>query len=276
MRLWIIGKWGMLAQAMQRASRAAGIEFVATTRKEVNLLDEGALTAQFKTLNFSHVINCSGYTAVDQAEEETEAAHALNEKGVELLAKLCAKHGKKLLHFSTDYVFDGKAGEYEAEDAPSPLSVYGRSKAAGEAALLRHHPEGCIIRTSWLFGKEGSCFVKKMIMLMQERERLQVVDDQRGRPTYADDLAEAALGLLESSGIHHFSNSGETSWHGFATEILEKLKGRGVKCQEIEPISSETFGAKAVRPERAALKSSKSSRPWNEGVDEVIAHVLGS
>src|SRR5690606_5926641 len=147
-------------------------------------------------------------------------------------------YGKKLIHFSTDYVFDGKEKGYCENASTAPLSVYGKSKEAGEKYLQKHYPEACLIRTSWLFGKEGNHFVKTMMRLLRENEKVDVVSDQWGRPTYADDLAEAALSLLDASGIYHFANAGETTWHGFAEAIKKKLEENNVslKCQKVAPI----------------------------------------
>lgn len=278
MKVWIIGKWGKLSQAMQRKCKENGIDFVASTRQEVDLENEEAVRAQFETLTFTHVINCSGYTAVDQAEEEKEKAHALNAEAVALLAKLSKEKGNKLIHFSTDYVFDGEKEAYKEEDERAPLSEYGRSKEAGERFLMEHYPEALLIRTSWLFGKEGNDFVKTMIKLMDEKESLDVVSDQRGRPTYADDLAEAALSILDESGTYHYANEGETTWHSFAEMIQKKLEEKKqVRCKKIEPISSEDFGAKAKRPASSVLLTEKFSPPhWEVGLEEVLAHALES
>jgi dTDP-4-dehydrorhamnose reductase len=255
MKVWIIGKWGKLSQAMQRKCKENGIDFVASTRQEVDLENEEAVRAQFETLTFTHVINCSGYTAVDQAEEEKEKAHALNAEAVALLAKLSKEKGNKLIHFSTDYVFDGEKEAYGEEDERAPLSEYGRSKEAGERFLMEHYPEALLIRTSWLFGKEGNDFVKTMIKLM-----------------------EAALSILDESGTYHYANEGETTWHSFAEMIQKKLEEKKqVRCKKIEPISSEDFGAKAKRPASSVLLTEKFSPPhWEVGLEEVLAHALES
>ena len=279
MRLWIIGKRGILSSAIQRKCKEKGIDFIATSRKEVNVEDDEALRAQFGTLHFTHVINCSGYTAVDQAEDEEDKAYALNADAIERLAKLTKAHGKRFVHFSTDYVFDGAEKSYGEGGETAPLSAYGKSKEAGEKHLKEFHPEACLIRTSWLFGKEGNHFVKTMIRLMQEKESLGVVSDQWGRPTYADDLAEATLSLLDASGIYHFASAGETTWHGFAEAIKRKLEEQKVviKCQQIHPISTDDFGAKAKRPPSSILQT-KSFSPthWEEGLEEVIRHVVAT
>lgn len=273
MKLWIIGKRGILASAMQRKCKEKGIDYLATSRKEVDLENQEGVKAQFNSLAFTHIINCSGYTAVDQAEKEKEKAYSLNARSVELLAKLAAAHGKKLIHFSTDYVFGGEEERYGEEDLINPLSIYGKSKAEGEALLKEYHPNACLIRTSWLFGKEGNHFVKKMIELMKTEETLRVVDDQKGRPTYADDLAEAALSLLDQSGTFHFANEGETTWHGFAQVIKEKLEKRNhpIQCRQIHPIATETLKMAAKRPASSILKTENFSPPhWEVGLEEVL------
>ena len=276
MKVWIIGKWGMLSRAMQRKCKENGIDFIASTREELDLENEQAVRAQFETLMFTHIINCAGYTAVDQAEEEKEKAYALNAEAVALLAKLSKEKGNKLIHFSTDYVFDGEKEAYSEEDERAPLSEYGKSKEAGERLLMEHYPEALLIRTSWLFGREGNDFVKTMIKLMNEKESLNIVSDQRGRPTYADDLAEAVLLILDESGIYHFANEGETTWHGFAERIQKKLEEKKqLCCKKIEPISSEDFGARAKRPASSVLLTEKFSPPhWEAGLEEVLAHAL--
>lgn len=279
MRLWIIGKRGLLASAMQRKCREKGIDYIATSRKEVDLENKEALKAQFETLRFTHIVNCGGYTAVDQAEEEEDKAHALNAEAIALLAKLAKAHGKKLIHFSTDYVFDGKEKGYHEEANTAPLSTYGKSKEAGEKHLFEAHSDACLIRTSWLFGREGSHFMKTMIRLMRENTSVRVVNDQWGRPTYADDLADAALSLLDASGIYHFANAGETTWHGFAEKIKEGLEQKDIpiKCQKVEGITTEEFGAKAARPVSSILETKNFSPPhWEERLQEVIDHVLAT
>ncbi|MGE0198962.1 MAG: dTDP-4-dehydrorhamnose reductase [Simkaniaceae bacterium] len=279
MRLWIIGKRGLLSQAFQRKCQEKGIDYLATSRKEVDLQDVKSVRAQFETLLFTHVINCSGYTAVDRAEEESEAAHALNGEAVELLARLAKQHGKKMIHFSTDYVFDGKAEEYSEGAETAPLSVYGKSKERGEKKLFEQYPEACLVRTSWLFGRDGRDFVKKMVEMMQSQEDIRVVSDQKGRPTYADDLAEAVLSILDQSGIFHFANSGPVSWHEWALAIREKLRAKNVplRCQKIHAVSTEAHGARAPRPKSSVLATEKFDTPhWEAGLEEVLSSVISS
>lgn len=278
MKIWIIGRWGMLARAMKRKCQQKGIPHFVTSRKEVDIKSEETLRAQFETLEFTHIINCSGYTAVDQAEEEKEKAYALNSQAVGLLAKLSREKGNRLIHFSTDYVFDGVKERYREEDEKAPLSEYGRSKEIGERLLFEHYPEALLIRTSWLFGREGKDFVKKMMILMNEKEVLHVVSDQRGRPTYADDLAEVVLTMLDDTGIFHFANDGETTWYEFAETIHKKLsQKKKIRCKKVEAISSDEFEAKAKRPRSSILKTDHfTPRHWVLALEEVLEYALRS
>lgn len=279
MKLWIIGKRGLLATALQRKCQEIGIDFIATSRKEVDLIDTQGVQAQCETLSFTHIVNCAGYTAVDQAEQEEEKAHALNATAIGFLAQCAHTHGKKLLHFSTDYVFDGEDKRYQEDAKTAPLSIYGKSKEAGEKMLFENHPQACLIRTSWLFGKEGNHFVQTMIRLMEQEETIRVVNDQWGRPTYADDLADAALSLLDAEGIYHFANQGETTWYGFAQaiqDLLEKEKFP-LKCQQVEGITTAEFGALAPRPSSSILETKSFSPPhWEKRLQEVIRHVIAT
>lgn len=280
MRIWIIGKNGMLAKAFQRICKEEGLDFIATSKKEVDLSASNDLQAQFETLSFSHIINCSGYTAVDHAENSGEQAYLLNVTCVENLARLSSMYKKKLIHFSTDYVFDGQSNlPYTEENGCNPLSIYGKTKREGEEKLLSLCPEACLIRTSWLFGKEGSHFVKTMMKLMREKESIRVVSDQVGRPTFCDDLVRATLTLLDQNGLFHVANSDEVSWHGFATEIYRclKIKNIPMNCREILPIKTKEYGAVANRPPYSVLSTIKferqgnfSLRSWKECLHEVI------
>lgn len=251
----------MLSHAFKRVCKKKGLSFFQTSKEEADVTSFEKLDNFAERETFSHIINCSGYTAVDKAELDQEQAFLINEKGVEHLAMLAQKHGARLLHFSTDYVFNGKLSRpYSEKDFPDPLSVYGKSKLGGEKILLEAMPhKGLVMRTSWLFGKEGYNFPKTMLRLMKQKEALEIVDDQVGRPTYADDLAEAALELMNESGLFHFSNTNETSWFLLAKQILEELKllSAPIICKEIQPITTEQFGARAIRPKRSVLSTEK-------------------
>lgn len=283
MKLWIIGKRGMLSRALQRLCKEKEIDYLVTSRKEVDVTDEASLKAQFDSLEITHVINCSGYTAVDRAEEESEKAEKLNIHAVESLGRLAKAKGIKLIHFSTDYVFNGEeSAPYGEEASAEPLSIYGQTKRIGEEKLLLTHPEACIIRSSWVFGREGNHFVQTMVHLMKQHESIRVVSDQKGRPTFCDDLACAALDLLDHEGIYHFANSGAATWLEFAETILLYLKEKGeaVKCQKIEPISSIEYDAPAKRPSFSVLQTDKyekaaqkTPRAWQECLKEYFEMV---
>lgn len=283
MKLWIIGKRGMLSRALQRVCEEQEIDFLVTSRKEVDVTDERALKDQFETLKLTHVVNCSGYTAVDRAEEEREKAEKLNVHAVEMLGRLAKENQVKLVHFSTDYVFDGKeSAPYSEDSTATPLSTYGQTKRLGEEKLQQVNPEACIIRSSWVFGLEGNNFVQTMTHLMKQHDKLRVVSDQKGRPTFCEDLAHAAIDLLDHQGIYHFANEGEATWLEFAEEILKLLKekGTGVKCEAIDPISSQEYGAPAQRPAFSVLKTdkyekaaAKTPRHWQECLREYFERV---
>ncbi len=272
MKLWLIGKRGMVSSAVQRFLKEKKIDFLATSRKEIDITDRKTLEHQFNTLHFTHLINCSGYTAVDRAELEKEKATKLNVDAVECLGHLATQKNVKLIHFSTDYIFDGKENTpYLEGTKPFPLSVYGKTKHLGEEKLLKACPSACIIRTSWLFGREGNHFVQTMINLMNQHKNLRVVSDQKGRLTFCDDLAEATFNLLDCVGIFHFANQGEVSWYDVANAILThlKLKKPKIKCQKIEPISTKEYPTLAMRPLFSVLatkkyeaKTQKTPRAW--------------
>ncbi len=279
-KLWIIGKRGLLARAFQRVCRAKGVDFIATSRKEVDVRDRYAVEAQFATLNVTHVVNCSGYTSLDQAESESEAAHALNVTAVELLGRLAAEHKKKMVHFSTDCIFDGEQENGYLETAlPRPISLYGKTKRKGEEKLLEHCPHACIIRTSWLFGKEGVNFVTTMQQRMRSEREVRVVADQIGRPTFCDDLVEAALRLINAEGVFHFANRGKVSRYEWACAIHEALKGKEeLACREVVPMMSRDLPKKGKRPRHAVLETEKYEkqmalcpRHWKQPLIECLS-----
>ncbi len=209
-----------------------------------------------------YVINCAAYTAVEKAETDPDKAYEINCTGVENLAKAAKRHPLRIIHISTDYVFDGLAAmPYKETDHPQPLSVYGRTKLAGENILKQTTPDWITLRTSWLYSEYGSNFVKTMLRLMNERDELQVVDDQRGTPTYAGDLAEMIVHVLQFSeekewkpGLYHFSNSGETTWYGFAAKIKELSSN--TSCV-IHPVTTAEYKTEASRPAYSVLDKSK-------------------
>jgi dTDP-4-dehydrorhamnose reductase len=208
------------------------------------------------------VVNCAAYTAVDKAEEDEEAAYAVNAAGPALLATACAKVGARLIHVSTDYVFPGDSTTpYDVDDPTGPKGAYGRTKLAGEQAVREILPDASyVVRTAWLYGATGQNFVKTMARLEREKETVSVVDDQRGSPTWSRDLAAGLLALAGSdaaAGIYHATNRGETTWHGFTRAIFEEL---GADPDRVLPTTSEAFQRPAPRPAYSVL----SPRAWDE------------
>ncbi|MFP4011821.1 MAG: dTDP-4-dehydrorhamnose reductase [Spirochaetaceae bacterium] len=297
--IWLIGNNGMLGQEVERVLREGGRELVASDR-EVDITSTRAVEEFFAEHAPDWLINCAAYTAVDRAEDEPKAAERLNALGPENLARACATHGAALVHVSTDYVFDGERhGPYPEDAQPNPIGVYGKTKAEGErriAAVLDHR---IICRTAWLFGPGGGNFVSTMIRLFAERDELAVVSDQHGRPTYAPDLARTLVALLDNAeigaaqpagepgsagaacpwGAYHFSNSGETTWYEFATEIYRRATLRGLVSStcSIRPVTSAEYPTKAHRPANSVLSTARTEavlgappRPWQEALADYL------
>ncbi len=204
------------------------------------------------------IIHCAAYTAVDKAESEPELADAINHLATEEIAQYCRLHQAKLIAVSTDYVFDGSSSiPLREEESPAPVNTYGLSKLKGEQAIQKWCPEGIIIRTSWVYSTFGNNFVKTMIRLMTEKEKISVIDDQIGSPTYAKDLAQAIFEIIQSDqwvgGIYHYSNEGEISWYDFAVAIRDACD---LVCN-ITPIPSSQYPTPAKRPKYSLLDKSK-------------------
>ena len=223
------------------------------------------------------VINCAAYTAVDRAEDEEAAADLVNRAGAANLAEASAAAGARMVHFSTDFVFDGsKKSPYLEDDPPNPLSVYGRTKLAGEEAVRRAGPNHLILRTAWLFGPHGPNFVKTILRVARERDELNVVDDQTGSPSCALDLAQALPRILEKNlrGTFHLVNQGRATWYGLAREAL-RLSGSRTR---VNPITSDQYPTKAVRPAYSVLSGARLERegiglrPWQEALSAALAH----
>jgi len=266
--IWIIGARGMLGTEVCRQLVAAGIAHVGTDR-ELDFLDPGALASFAGERAIEWIVNCAAYTAVDRAEDEGELCHRLNVEGPANLARLAASRGARLLHISTDYVFDGSGTRPYREDDPiGPTGVYGRTKAAGEAAVLGLCPASLVLRTAWLYGRDGPNFVLTMLKLMRQRESIGVVADQRGSPTWAADLARAILALVRAPsprfGIYHFTDSGETTWHEFAREIHRLGREMGLLERDcrIEALTTAQYPTKAKRPAYSVLDKEKIGRDY--------------
>lgn len=239
-------------------------EWVFADRAQVTLDNLEVLKEQLNKIRPDIILNCGAYTAVDKAETEKELAFTVNHLAVELMAKYTAENNIKLIHISTDYVFDGASSIALGEEkATNPINVYGASKLAGELACLHENSNSIIIRTSWVYSKFGNNFVKTMQRLMQEKESINVVNDQIGSPTYAADLAQAMLDILKSPkwvpGIYNYSNEGEISWYEFALNIKEL---GGYSCN-VGGIPSASYPTPAKRPQFSLLDKKKIKTVYN-------------
>lgn len=258
-KILVTGANGQLGSEIKvLASHYQNFNFVFTDIAEFPLDKTAVIVANFNDIQPDIVINCAAYTAVDKAEQDVEIADAVNNLAIATLSKLCASSDAKLIHISTDYVFDGNSPvAYTEEDIPNPQSVYGITKLAGEKACIENCPESIIIRTAWVYSEFGNNFVKTMLRLMTERDVIGVVNDQIGTPTYAADLAQVILTILDSgkweSGIYHYSNQGEISWFDFASDIKEIS---GLTC-EVNGIPGSAYPTPAKRPPFSLLDKTK-------------------
>lgn len=253
--------------------------------KEVDITDSVQLQEFVADKPLSWIINCSGYTAVDKAEDEPKLAFRINADGPRNIAEIAGNKGAKLIHISTDYVFDGaKEGAYVETDSPNPLSVYGKSKYQGEIHIQKTLKEHFILRTSWLYGKHGNNFVSTMLLLFRERDEVRVVGDQFGSPTYAPDLAATLLKIVHSNsdayGIYHFTNEGQISWYDFACEIYRIAEQKELLTKEltIKRIVTEDYSTTAQRPLNSCLSKERIrrnfnvfARPWQEGLQDFFS-----
>src|ERR1051326_426554 len=252
----------MLAHALIHSLRQRNRPAVAPPRQSLDLTDENSLQQALAANRPSLLLNCAAYTKVDKAEEEPALAHAVNGHALESLVALCRQYHTKLVHFSTDFVFDGKSTHpYQPTDPTAPQSVYGFSKLLGEQHALKH-PNSLVIRTAWLYGPGGPSFPRTMVELARAKKPLTVVNDQTGSPTFTNDLADATLRLLDAtaSGIFHVVNPGSVSWFNFAKAILEEF---GEETQ-LAPITSGEWKAKkpnsATRPAYSVLDVSHNQQ----------------
>ncbi|MFH1546085.1 MAG: dTDP-4-dehydrorhamnose reductase [Patescibacteria group bacterium] len=290
-KIILTGSNGMLGKALKK-ELSDSFELQSFSKNELDITDFVAVAEILEAAQPDFVVNAAAFTKVDAAETERILAEKVNSAAVSNLAQICKKIGAKLIHFSTDYVFDGKpkaqpavalrspkgegrakAGEnldgFSEKDEPNPINFYGKTKLEGEEAIRESGCEFAIIRTSWLFG-EGENFVEKMLALGKRNCEIKVVADQIGCPTFSEDLAEAVKKILieNRSGIFHLTNSGKTSWADFARKIFE-LAGMDVK---VIPVASEEFSTPAKRPRNSVLLNTKlpKIRRWEEGLEEFL------
>jgi dTDP-4-dehydrorhamnose reductase len=281
MRLLLTGANGMLAHDVRRVAECSGHELVSVDLPEFDITDATAVEALFARERPQACVNCAAWTDVDGAETRRDLARAVNAEGAGNLARAAAGLDVPLLHISTDYVFDGVApldGEgrprpYVESDPTGPRSVYGQTKLEGERQVLGACAEHLVVRTAWLYGVAGRNFVDTMLGLAEEREAVQVVDDQVGCPTWSGHLAPALLGLLERRvcGLVHLAGAGQVSWNGFAREIFRQAE---VACR-VEAATSEQMARPAPRPAWSALASERAEvlpmPPWQDGLAGYLA-----
>jgi dTDP-4-dehydrorhamnose reductase len=279
----IFGAGGQLGQELRRSAAKRSLTYTALSRAEADITDAAAVSRALVERRPTLVVNAAAYTKVDLAENECDAARAANEIGPGVIAAVCASMRTPLIHISTDYVFDGaKPAAYVESDPIAPASVYGRTKAAGETAVREASPRHIILRTSWVYGEFGHNFVKTILRLAQKQDELRIVADQRGCPTSTRDIAEAILRLApmlsaetDLYGTYHFAGAGATSWHGFATRVVEaqaEVTGRRPKVTEI---TTADYPTPVRRPANSVLDCSLFARSFgfhaNEWGDEVDA-----
>jgi dTDP-4-dehydrorhamnose reductase len=260
-------------------------EIIAYPRAKLDIADRSAVAERLAAIKPNWIINAAAYTAVDRAEDEPSLAQAVNDTAVASLAQGAMRHGGRLLHISTDFVFDGKSNRaYLPDDATNPLSVYGSTKLAGERHVLAS-ATGIVLRTSWVYASSGKNFVLAMLKLMREREQVSVVADQIGSPTWAGSVAAAIWGLIAANaagGIYHWSDLGVASWYDFAVAIQDEALQRGLLTRSaiILPIASAAYPTKATRPGFSLLDTSATraalatpARHWRHNLRTMLDEI---
>ena len=289
--VWLIGSKGMLASEIAAQLNQHNIQWIGSD-KEVDITEKASVDVfiqqNFASGSLQWIINCAAYTAVDKAEDDPETAQKLNADALINICTAAKKYGTQFIHFSTDYVFDGSSSvPYIETDSTKPQSVYGRTKLQGEQNIVGLLPEHYIIRTAWLYGRNGANFVSTMLRLMNEKDSLKVVNDQRGSPTYAVDLAKAVLRIMQVDnhryGIYHYSNEGNITWYDFSCEIYRQGKRIGLikRACSVVPCTSSEFPQKAHRPSFSLLNKQKiketfslSVPNWNESLSLYLKELL--
>ena len=259
-RILITGANGQLGWELNRTA-PAGVDVVACNSLECDITNRQQVRAVLSECSPQVVINAAAYTAVDKAETDAERAFEVNSDGIAQLAETCVDVGARIIHISTDFVFDGRnSSPYRPSDSPNPTGVYGESKLAGEQRLLEIMPECTIIRTAWVYSSHGNNFVKTMLRLMAERQELGVVADQIGTPTWANGLARAIWQVVpqEISGVYHWTDAGVASWYDFACAIQEEALVLGIlkKPLTLRPLQTKDYPTPAIRPPYSVLDKS--------------------
>jgi dTDP-4-dehydrorhamnose reductase len=262
MRILVTGANGQLGRETVLALRDRGEEVVAVSRREIDFGAPEKVTDEIARHQADWVINCAAYTQVDMAEDNQAEAFKVNRDSAKAVAEGVRKYGGRLVHVSTDFIFDGRQSRpYKEDDVGNSLSVYGQSKWEGEQAVRESLPESLIVRTAWVYGVHGHNFVKTILRLAGERDELSVVDDQIGTPSWTKDIAEGMWALIDAdaSGIFNLTNEGVASWYDFAEEIVAQAKrlGMPVKAQRVHPIPTRAYATPARRPGYSVLNKEK-------------------
>jgi dTDP-4-dehydrorhamnose reductase len=297
MKILLFGKNGQVGWELQRSLSLLGEVIALDFRGDYPLSGDFAkplgLEATVRSVGADVIVNAAAHTAVDKAENEPGLARAINAEAPGILAREAARQGSWLVHYSTDYVFDGSGQDARSEDAPTgPLNVYGQTKLEGEELIRASGCQHFIFRTSWVYGTRGSNFAKTMLRLAGERDRLTVIDDQIGAPTGADLLADlTSLALREArrqpslSGTYHAAAAGQTSWHGYASHVIERARAAGapvkVRPEAIVAVGSDAFPTPARRPRNSRLATGKlrdafgiTLPSWQAGIDRMLSELL--
>lgn len=287
-KILVTGSNGQLGCEFRKlASHVENMTFTFTSSSDLDITQPDQLEAALNGQDFHYLINCAAYTAVDKAENEHTKAFAINSEALSHIGQKCRYHNTRVIHISTDYVYDGKTWKPYTEDTSSlPESYYGQTKLLGEKKLVEHQPDTIILRTSWLYSSFGKNFVKTMLKLGSEREELRVVFDQLGSPTYAEDLANAVITMLQkintgrvkfTPGIYNYSNEGVASWYDFAVNILRQANS---SCRVL-PISSKEYPTAAPRPYYSVMDKTKIKKQflitiphWQESLEKCLALLL--
>ncbi|UDL91629.1 dTDP-4-dehydrorhamnose reductase [Mesorhizobium sp. PAMC28654] len=292
MRIVVTGREGQVARSLLKLAQArAGVEVIAIGRPQLDLARPETVAEALAASRPDLVVSAAAYTAVDQAEDEPEAAFAVNAVGAGKVAEATARLGIPIIHLSTDYVFDGTAGRaYVETDPPAPCSVYGASKLAGEQAVAVSNPRHLILRTAWVYSPFGKNFVETMLRLAAERDEIAVVADQWGNPTSALDIADAILCVAArigsdkdfgAFGTYHLAGTGETTWSGFARHILDTSQAFGGPWARVRDIATMDYPTKARRPANSRLSTARFTATfgwngpnWRESTEGVVRRLV--
>lgn len=296
MKILLFGKGGQVGWELQRSLAPLG-ELVALDFDSTDFCGDfthpEALAETVRAVRPDVIVNAAAHTAVDQAEREPELARTINATAPGVLAREAATLGAWLVHYSTDYVFDGSGSRpWQETDVPAPLNVYGQTKLEGERLIARHCPRHLILRTSWVYAARGGNFAKTMLRLSKERDRLTVIDDQFGAPTGAELLADITSHAIrhlqqhpQNAGLYHLAAAGQTTWHGYAKEVLAMAKSAGIaiktELDAVDAVPTNAFPTPAMRPHNSRLDTGKLQAtfglalpPWQQGVARMLAETL--